>query len=453
MCYDEGEFDGNGVKAVEWKKMKSLFTYSLPCMAEQLLWVMVTTISFVFAGRISKEAMTVVSMSNTLATWMQCTFVGFTTAGTVVVGRMWGSRHYKAIPWAFLQVQNTAFLISVVICVCGILWREQIVGFVFGAQPREMLSEAAAYLVTVLLGIPLAALINAVSGCSRGVGDNKTPLYTSLIYIIVHLVLCFFLTKPFGTAGIGIAMLCSRLISAVFGYIRLWLIKSPIRPLHFTLRFDKIILKRVLSLGSVSALEQLVFQGGFVVLQSLLLGFGTVFQGGYQIGANLNGIVNAPATAMGVAVTALISQALGRGDKEEAKSVVKATRGLVFTFFLLLGATQFFFAPLLSRIYTTDPEVFKCGIYFTRMFGIMVIPLAYFQSMCGVLRGAGDVRYVAAVSVIGLWAARIMSVMVLARLTNNGYLAVTVGISADFMLRAVAYHIRVQKGKWLNIRI
>jgi hypothetical protein len=31
-------------------------------------------------------------------------------------------------------------------------------------------------------------------------------------------------------------------------------------------------------------LEQLIFNGGFVILQAMLIGFGTAFQGGYQIG-------------------------------------------------------------------------------------------------------------------------------------------------------------------------
>ena len=62
-------------------------------------------------------------------------------------------------------------------------------------------------------------------------------------------------------------------------------------------------------------------------------------------------------------------------------------------------------------------------------------------------------RYVAVTSIIGLWVMRIFVVWLIGRLSGNGYIAVVIGLSLDFVLRAFMYHVRVRKGKWKYIRI
>ena len=67
---------------------------------------------------------------------------------------------------------------------------------------------------------------------------------------------------------------------------------------------------------------------------------------------------------------------------------MSVARYIALVGFVFLGIMLFMAAPFITRIYSSDPQVIKVGLAFTRMFGLLVIPLTYFQAMVGILREA-----------------------------------------------------------------
>ena len=43
-------------------------------------------------------------------------------------------------------------------------------------------------------------------------------------------------------------------------------------------------------------------------------------------------------------------------------------------------------------------------------------------------------------------------VWIISKIAKNGYLAVMVGVSSDYIFRALMYHFRVEKGEWKFIK-
>ena len=188
-------------------------------------------------------------------------------------------------------------------------------------------------------------------------------------------------------------------------------------------------------------------------MQAVLVTFGTVFQAGYQIGANLNGIICVPSQAISVATTALISQALGARDLDEAVEIVKANKFIIWSVFSVIGILFFFGAPFLVTLYTDEVAVIQEATFFVRLFAVESFAVGYMQAMTGVLKGAGDVRYVAITSAVTLWVGRIFSTWILAKITGDGHIAIIIGMSLDFVVRALLYARKVRKGDWLHIRV
>ena len=189
------------------------------------------------------------------------------------------------------------------------------------------------------------------------------------------------------------------------------------------------------------------------MLQTVLITFGTVFQAGYQIGANLNGIICVPSQAISVATTALISQALGSNSLDDAEEIVKANKFIIWSVFSVIGVLFFFGAPLLVKLYTNETEVIQEAVFFVRLFAVESFAVGYMQAMTGVLKGAGDVRYTAITSAVALWGGRIFGTWILAKITGNGHVAMAIGLSLDFFSRAFLYSRKVKKGDWLHIRV
>ena len=435
------------------KEPYKLLLTSSPCIAEQLLSMCVMTISLMFAGKYNSETMTIVSMINTVIVCLQCAFIGFTTAGTILIGRLWGAKEKEKIPVVAMQVNTLSVAVAILLTIFSVIFKDFLLGLIFAGQTNEFLELASEYFVISAIGIILLGMFNSIAGCCRGVGDNTIPMLMALCYVLGDIIFNIILAERFGIIGIAYAMLIARALSILLGYLLLLIKKSPIVPRKWSSMFTYKDVPAIFRIGSMAALEQFVFQGGFVIQQTLLLSFGSLVQAGYQIGANLNNICNAPAYAVGIVATEKVAHALGKDDKQEAMNVYKSVKVIVFTLFLALSIAQIVFAPQLAGIYTSAEDVLVYGKYFIILFGALVVPLAYFQGLSGILRGAGDVKYTAVISFIGLWVARIFTVYILAKLTQNAMMAVIIGVSADFLLRCIAYFVRIKNGRWLSKNI
>lgn len=442
-------------------RVGELIKIALPCFAEQILLVIAGIVSTSIVGQLGKYELTAATMSNSFVNWLQCAYTGLSTGATVVVARMWGSGDREGTQKAFLQAVKMVVVVSLCVLLLTIVFKNAIIKlFCSGAEP-EVIENIHIYFTYCMLGMPATAIANMICASLRGIGDNKTALYTTTCVNVFNLLFSFmfvFGVEPLGiprmgVMGAGIAIVIARYLTMVLTIIYIFISKKPVLPKKYIFGFDWAVLKRVTNIGTPTAMEQFIFNGGFVILQTLLIGFGTLFQAGYQIGANFNGIGTATSNAMSVAIMSLISRALGKNDWELAKQYVAATKFIIWTAFSAICVIMLAISPLMANVYSNDPQVVEQGTYFCMMFSVMIIPVGYFQAMSGVLRGAGDAKYVAFTSIFALWFMRIFGVWLLARLTNNGYIAVTVGVGLDFVTRAVLYHFRVKKGNWLHIRV
>ena len=435
-----------------------LIKIAIPCFVEQLLASIVGIISAMIVGHLGKVELTAANMTNNVVNWLQCVYTGLAVGSTIVIGRMWGSNDREGVKQTFTHslILNTA--LGILIMLVLIVFQEQVMELFFGGADAEVKEKMRIYFRLCMIGMPATAVSNIICACLRGVGDNKTAAYNTTLVNIFNLCLAYPLiygipalgVPAYGIMGAGIAILAARYLTMLVIIIYVIAVHKPVIPDKFSLRIDKSVFKRVVHVGIPSATEQFIFNGGFVILQTVLINFGTVFQAGYQIGSNLNSLMCVPSNAMGVAITALTSQALGRKDRKEALENVKAARFLYVVIFSVMGVVMFLLSEPIVRLYTSDEEVIREGIFFIRIFTFESLAVGYFQSMVGVLRGAGDIKYILVSSTVALWVCRVGGTWLLSKYIDP-HIALVVGLSADFYLRAILYHIRVQKKKWLEI--
>ncbi len=428
----------------------ALLISAFPCIVEQLLTMFVMTVSLMFAGKISGEAIAAVSMINTVIVCLQCALVGFTTAGTIIIGRLWGAGKRAEIPNVAFWVNTLSAIVSLILTAGCLIFKNPLLNLIFAGQSADFIRSANNYFIISVSGIVFIGMFNSIAGCCRGVGDNTLPMLMGFCFVLTDAALNFALSGTLKINGIACAMLISRSAAVFLGYALMLIKKSPVIFSGAPKKFSLNIIPKIFKIGTFSALEQFIFQIGFVIQQSLFMSFGVMFQAGYQIGANLNNICNAPAYAVGIVAMEKVSGALGRKDKPEAINVYKSVRTLSFSFFLLLSLAQVAFSSQLAAFYTSDANALIYGKYFTVLFGILDVALALFQGLSALLRGAGDVKYTTCISFIGLWVARILGCSLAFKITGNAIMSVTIGISADFIVRCVAYYIRIRSGRWLK---
>ena len=83
------------------------------------------------------------------------------------------------------------------------------------------------------------------------------------------------------------------------------------------------IIKKILTIGIPSGIENGMFQIGKLSVTSMVSTFGTASIAANSVGYTIIDFANIPGSAMGLALITVIGRCIGAGDKEQAKMYTK----------------------------------------------------------------------------------------------------------------------------------
>lgn len=447
------------------KVRREIFNLAWPSILEQMLIMMVGMVSTIFVGRISKEAMAAVGMINMLIFVFQTVFAGLATGTTVIIARVTGEKDNEKAKSVLIQSLIMSVVVGAAVTVIGYIFAEPILKIFFGSAEPEVFEIAHLFYSIVLIGLPFLVIDMVISAGVRGAGDTKTPMYVTGIVNVINLVVSSILifgivingkayVPALGVSGIAIAVNTARISGAL---IRLYAIYFKEGRLNLTFKdkykIDPEMMKRIVRVGAPAFLEQLVMQGGFLVMQVIIVSMGTVSMAAYQVGVNANSLAFMPIFGFAIAATTMVGQSLGSKNYEGAEIYAKESNRIAVIIISLIGVAMFIFAKPLAIMYTNDIQVVELSVPIIRIFAVTE-PLIGILSVCaGVLRAAGDIMYVMISSVIGLWSLRVLVSLTLHRFFGLGIFGVMAGVCLDFGVRAAMYSYRMKRGKWKTLKV
>ena len=194
-------------------------------------------------------------------------------------------------------------------------------------------------------------------------------------------------------------------------------------------------------------------QGGFLMLQVIIIGIGVTDAAAWQVSVNVNSFAFMPIFGFAIATTTMIGQSLGRGDLKGAGVYAREANFMGVAVIAAIAACSFAFARPLASIFTADPEVIALSATVISIFSCIDPFLGVMNVSAAVLRGAGDVMYVTVTAFVGLWVFRIAASLILVRAAGMGIYGVMIGTALDFIVRAAMYGIRVRAGRWKRLKV
>ena len=105
------------------------------------------------------------------------------------------------------------------------------------------------------------------------------------------------------------------------------------------------------------------------------------------------------------------------------------------------------------RLFTTDAEIVREGIPLLYITAIVTYAQISQVVYSGCLRGAGDTRYVAMVSMVSIMVVRPLLSYVLCYPIGMGLIGAWVGVLIDQYMRLFATMPRFSSGKWTKIQV
>lgn len=445
---------------------QSVLKLALPAVMEQVLVMIVGVISTMLVGQLGKEALSAVGIVNQTLAFILVLSVALSTGSTVLIARLIGAGDHKTARNAMRQtvVLGTAgFVVVAGVCLA---FAEPILRLFFGSAEPEVLRLALVYFRISMFGLPFMLLNAIISGNMRGAGNMKAPMFiagaVNILNLTLGVTLIFGLQLPllgisipaYGVAGAAFAVSIARIFGGLLAVTWIRKGEGPLRsPIIKGFRLNFPLLSRIGHIGLPAMLEQVVMQGGFLMIQIVLAGQGTTTMAVMQIGNSVNSIAFIPLWGFGMAATTLIGQTLGEKRPEVAKKAgLEATR-LSFMISVVLAICLFVLARPLVGLYTNEPEVLETGIMAIRIFCVTQPFLSTVIVLSGALRGAGDIRYVMLTGLVGIWGMRLLLTIVFHELFALGALSVWFAYGMDFMVRSAMYRHRFKRGKWMSIKV
>ena len=433
---------------------KKCLKIGIPCLGEQSLLILSTTISAILIGHLGKNELIVSNMTTTVLNWMQSIFTGFSLALTVIISRYYNAKentqkHYTA---GLCLIVGFALLIALL----AIIFSKPLTRLFYGDSLGNI---AGAYFFLNMLALPLTALIQTVSAAARGTGDSVSGFISTLVLNIVNILLiyCFcYCGDAKGSAYYltvaGISAVASRIVAAIV--ILLCTRKNPVTAKLQCKLPDKENMKNLLLFGLPIALENFIFRSALMMQQQIMIPLGETIQGGYQICTRVIDFVTAFTAAFQMTSVIIISAELGKKDFDNLNVYQKLLCRSTYLFFALYGICIYFFSPFLVELFTEGgTKLYESGLLITKSLSPVVLFLGIYNTYSGILRGGGDNRFITYVNNCSTLFGRVLLTYSLILTGASGYVALPLGFGVDFVIKSILCGIRLKKRKWMSIKV
>lgn len=209
---------------------KQLRQLIIPLIIEQLLTVTVGMADTLMIASVGEEAVSAVSLVDTVMVLLINIFAALATGGAVVAGQYIGQNRMESACKAAEQLVLFITVFSLAVTVCMYAGQNLILHGVFGKIEPEVMKDSRIYLLIVSASIPFIALYNGGAAIFRVMGNSKISMKTSLVMNAVNIIGNGILIygMHMGVAGAAIPTLASRILAAAIIILLLCRGKYPV---------------------------------------------------------------------------------------------------------------------------------------------------------------------------------------------------------------------------------
>lgn len=425
---------------------KSLRELIFPLVVEQLLAVTVGMADSIMIASVGENAMSAVSLVDSVNILLFNIFAALATGGAVVAGQYIGQKRNDKACKAGEQLLVFVTYISFVILVAMYIGRGFILNVVFGKIEPDVSAYANTYMNIVFASIPFIALYNSGAALFRAMGNSKVTMKISVIMNVINVVgnaVCIY-GFHMEVEGVAIPTLVSR---AVAGILIVVLLRNESLKIHisrpFHYKYDKDMVRNILRIGVPNGVENSMFQLGKILLLSVVAGFGTASITANAVGNTIASFEILPGVAIGLGLITVVSQCVGAGDFEQVKYYTKKLLKYTYLSLICLNVVIVLALPYILDIYHLSVEtaaMVKQVIIFHSINACFFWPIAF--TLPNTLRASNDVRYTMIVGVCSMWIFRIGFGILLAKYMNFGMFGVWVAMIIDWIVRTILFTIR-----------
>ncbi len=282
--------------------LKSLFNLALPIIGANILQTVYQLTDTFWVGRLGTKAVAAVSLSFPLLFLVISLAGGLTVAGTILVSQYKGEENQKIIDYIATQSIIIIFIVSLLFAILGYIFSPFLIHLL--KVEKDVFLDALKYLRISFLTVVFIFIFMTFQSLMRAIGEVKIPMFIILVSVSINFVLdpLFILgnhfMRGFGVAGAAIATFLTQFLASIISIMLLLKGKYQIKINFKKIRFDKLLIKKMLQIGIPSSIEQSTKALGMVIITFLVAKFGTIALASYGIGSRILSFIIIPSLGL-----------------------------------------------------------------------------------------------------------------------------------------------------------
>jgi len=374
--------------------------------------------------------------------------------GSIVAARAKGANDMERVRAAIGQSATLSLIIASIITAFLYLFSTPLIAGLYPNAEQAVIDEAVSYMKAYSLSLPPYAVFCVFFSCFRSLGDAKSSLILTIVINAVHLIGSYIFINLLGLSALGSALsfLAARVIGMAFSLVWLFLkrVNLSMKIRHFFV-FDRKTVRDIALLGVPFTFEQLLFQGGMLLVQRYLTSLPTSALAAHSIASSLFNLYYAFAYALTAITGAVCGQCVGAGRIELARTYAK--RFVFIGRWILLASLIVIMplTPLIMNLYSPAQEM-RSAIMIALAIGAIPMPLLWCDGyiLPAATRTAGDATFTSVISLLALFAGRLALGYLFTIPMGLGIWGVWIGQAAEWIIRSVTMRTRIRGDSWIK---
>ena len=425
--------------------LKQLIAFSTPVLLANLLQTSYQFVDSLWIGNLlGADALGAVSISSVIVFTVLSFVIGMNNAALTILSQQKGLHNETGLIRYLNAFVVILFILSMALGLTGFLFSEQLLALM--DTPESLLADARNYLQINFLGMLFLFGYNFISTVLRALGDSKTPMRFVFIAVILNIVIdpLFISTFGWGIQGAAFATIFSQGFAFLFGLF--YVLKNRLAPFTWPTLPKWSEVKLILNLGIPSGLQMSVITAGSAAIMSVVTTFGGAVVGGFGAAQRMDSLVMLPAQALGVSVSSMAGQNIGRGNWNRVHRIARMS--VLYNLLIMITIALFvvIFAEQAMKLFVREPEAVAFGKKYLRIIALCFPFLGINFVLNGIVRAAGAMYQVLILNLISFWALRYPLTALFAHFFNETGIAM--GMGSSFILSSMIAFLYFRYGKW-----
>lgn len=431
---------------------EAVILLAIPMILELGLESVFAVVDMFFVGKLGKEAIATVGLTESVVTIIYSIAIGLSTGATAIVARRIGEKNPQAAAHAGAQSLLLAVALSIVLSVFGAIFADDILK-IMGAS-SEVVQQGTPFAQIMLGGSTAILLLFLINGIFRGAGDAAMAMRSLWLASGINIILCPLFIHAFGLKGAAMATVIGRSSGVAYQCYHLFKGSGVLKFVAGHFKFDFPIVESLVKIAWPASLQFMIGSGSWIVLTRLVAETGgTSASAGYQIAFRNFVFFILPAWGLSNAAATLMGQNLGAQQIARAEQSVLTTakyNAILMSFVTLLFVC---FAGPIVRVFTQDEAIAIHGIQALRIIGSGFIFYGVAMVMTQALNGAGDTKTPTRINFFCFWIFQTPLAYLLAKgFALNAHGAIMAIPISELLLAAIAWYY-FKKGHWKDVKV